>query len=117
MYGSADVNLYPQNIASIVAASGTGTLCLNRYAKFVEGNGFVDVAFSEMVVNRAGETADTILHSLAQDAIWRLLRWSPESAIRPSCLPLGALVYKRATAGSTIGSRTTGGPDRDRLKN
>ena len=65
MYGSD--NLYPQNIASIVAASGTGTLCLNRYAKFVEGNGFVDVAFSEMVVNRAGETADTILHLLAQD--------------------------------------------------
>ena len=48
MYGSD--NLYPQNIASIVAASGTGTLCLNRYAKFVEGNGFVDVAFSEMMV-------------------------------------------------------------------
>lgn len=60
-------NLYPQNLSAITASSGTGTLCLNRYAKFIEGNGFKDVAFSETVLNRAGETADTIHHLLSQD--------------------------------------------------
>ncbi|WP_321479771.1 hypothetical protein [uncultured Bacteroides sp.] len=60
-------NLYPQNLSAITASSGTGTLCLNRYAKFIEGNGFRDVAFSETVLNREGETADTIHHLLSQD--------------------------------------------------
>lgn len=64
-YGSD--NLYPQNVAAIVAASGTGTGCLNRYAKFIEGNGFKEVGFSETVVNRAGDTADGIHHLMSKD--------------------------------------------------
>ncbi len=62
-----DDNLYPQNVAAIVAASGTGAGCLKRYANFIEGNGFKEVEFSEMVVNRAGDTADSILHMLCDD--------------------------------------------------
>ncbi|WP_042372483.1 hypothetical protein [Bacteroides neonati] len=60
-------NLYPQTIASIAASSGTATLCLNRYAKFIEGNGFKNVDFAEVAVNRSGDTADSILHLLSQD--------------------------------------------------
>ena len=60
-------NLYPQNIMAITSASGTAELCLNRYAKFIEGFGFRNVEFSEQRVNRDGETADTILHNVAGD--------------------------------------------------
>ena len=59
-------NLYPQHLQRITKASGTATLCLNRYAKFVEGWGF-DERFSRMVVNDEGETADTLLHDVVGD--------------------------------------------------
>lgn len=54
-------NLYPQNLSAITSASGTAKLCLNRYSKFIEGFGFKDLKFSEYVVNRKGDTADSIL--------------------------------------------------------
>lgn len=60
-YGSD--NLYPQTFRNIVAASSTGSECAERYAEFIEGNGFKDVLFSEYVVNRKGESVDAI-HSL-----------------------------------------------------
>ena len=59
-------NLYPQNIKKIVQASGTATLCLNRYAKFVEGYGF-NGGLASMVVNDEGETADGLLHDISGD--------------------------------------------------
>lgn len=59
-------NLYPQHLQRITKASGTATLCLNRYAKFVEGWGF-DERLSKMVVNDEGETADTLLHDVVGD--------------------------------------------------
>ena len=59
-------NLYPQHLQRITKASGTATLCLNRYAKFVEGWGF-DERLSRMVVNDEGETADTLLHDVVGD--------------------------------------------------
>lgn len=59
-------NLYPQHVMSIVAASGTATLCLNRYHKFVEGFGFRDVALSEMFVAR-DYTLDDLLHQVSRD--------------------------------------------------
>lgn len=55
-------NLYPQTMAKIMAASPTGGACLERYKTFIEGNGFRDIAFSEYVVNRKGETIDDIFH-------------------------------------------------------
>lgn len=60
-------NLYPQEMNRLVNASGTGGVCLERYATFIEGNGFNDVAFSEFVVNKHGETVDDVLHSVSWD--------------------------------------------------
>ena len=59
-------NLYPQHLSRISAASGTAELCLSRYCKFVEGNGFMD-GLSGKELNEAGDTADDILHLVAQD--------------------------------------------------
>lgn len=60
-------NLYPQNVQAITSASGTATLCLNRYAKFVEGYGFRNDALAGYVLNRSGETADVILREAVKD--------------------------------------------------
>jgi len=59
-------NLYPQHLTRIAAASGTAELCLSRYCKFVEGNGFRD-GLAGYALNESGETADDILHLVAQD--------------------------------------------------
>ena len=40
-------NLYPQNIAQITEASGTAMLCIDRYARFIEGYGFGNDAVAE----------------------------------------------------------------------
>lgn len=64
-YGSD--NLYPQTLRNIVMASSTGSECLDRYADFIEGYGFRDVAFSEYVVNRRGETVDDIHEAVCRD--------------------------------------------------
>ena len=58
-----DDNLYPQTVRNIIAASSTGSECADRLTDFIEGNGFREVAFSEYVVNRKGDTADDI-HAL-----------------------------------------------------
>lgn len=60
-------NLYPQNIKRIAQSSGTTELCLSRYSKFIEGYGFNNAAFAELVVNVQGDTADDIQHLVAQD--------------------------------------------------
>lgn len=56
-------NLYPQTLKYIISASPTGSECADRFADFIEGNGFREVLFSEYVVNRKGDTADDI-HAL-----------------------------------------------------
>lgn len=58
-----DDNLYPQTLRNIIAASSTASECVERYANFIEGNGFREVAFSEYVTNWKGDTVDDI-HSL-----------------------------------------------------
>lgn len=60
-------NLYPQNLRAITQSSGTAELCLARYTKFIEGYGFADESFSELVANHRGETADDVLHNVAAD--------------------------------------------------
>lgn len=60
-------NLYPQNLQRITNASGTAELCLNRYAKFIEGYGFNNDQLAQTVVNHAGTTADELLHDIAAD--------------------------------------------------
>ena len=62
-----DDNLYPQHLRNIIAASSTGSECAERYANFIEGNGFREVAFSEYVVNRRGDTADDIHAFVCKD--------------------------------------------------
>ena len=58
-------NLYPQVLRNIIAASSTGSECVERFANFIEGNGFRAELFSEYVVNRRGDTADDI-HALVE---------------------------------------------------
>ena len=60
-------NLYPQELLNIVAASETAVSCRNRRTNFIEGNGFLDVGFSEKELNQSGETADDILKQVAED--------------------------------------------------
>lgn len=67
MQSYGEDNLYPQNLMAITSASGTAQLCLNRYAKFIEGYGFNNEYFSEMKVNREDAAMDDILHSVAGD--------------------------------------------------
>lgn len=62
-----DDNLYPQVLRDIICASSTGSECVERYADFIEGNGFREVGFSEYVVNRRGETADDIHALICKD--------------------------------------------------
>lgn len=64
-YGSD--NLYPQHLQDITGASGTAELCLNRYAKFIEGYGFNNEAFASYKVNRMSTTGDELLHDVAED--------------------------------------------------
>lgn len=63
-----DDNLYPQTLRNIIAASSTASECVERYANFIEGNGFREVAFSEYVVNWKGDTVDDI-HSLTSSDV------------------------------------------------
>lgn len=58
-----DDNLYPQTLRNIIQASSTGSECAERFADFIEGNGFKDVSFAAYTVNRRGDTADD-LHTL-----------------------------------------------------
>lgn len=60
-------NLYPQNLRDITSCSGTAELCLERYAKFIEGYGFMANGVAEIVVNRRGDTLDDILRLVAAD--------------------------------------------------
>ena len=67
MQGYGKDNLYPQKLRSISMASGTTELCLNRYGRFIEGYGFNSDLVSSLELNRRGETADDVLHLVAQD--------------------------------------------------
>ena len=62
-----DDNLYPQTLRNIIAASSTGSECSDRFADFIEGNGFREVLFSGYVVNRKGDTADDIHALICRD--------------------------------------------------
>ena len=64
-YGSG--NDYPQKILEIINSSGTGRTCMDIYVKFVEGNGFLDVALAETKLNSKGERSDSLLRKCAKD--------------------------------------------------
>jgi len=62
-----DNNLYPNEILGLVAASESASSCIDRYISFVQGNGFKEEKFSEVIVNQLGETSDDIVQMLAFD--------------------------------------------------
>jgi hypothetical protein len=60
-------NSYPQRILYTLAASATGTACVNLLAKHIAGAGFKDLTFAIKTVNRYGLTANQLLKKLAAD--------------------------------------------------
>lgn len=60
-------NLYPQQALAVVMASPNGKQCLDRYAKFVEGDGLADKALADTVVNRHRQTMRDIHHLVSRD--------------------------------------------------
>lgn len=60
-------NQYPQRVADVIDGSSIGGTCLERYATFIEGNGFDNVGLSNLIVNRRGETCDDLLHLIVGD--------------------------------------------------
>ena len=60
-------NLYPQDIANIIKASSTGAACCDRYARFIEGDGFANIDIAQMVMARNGATANDVLTAVAHD--------------------------------------------------
>lgn len=57
-------NLYPQNVRAIVAASKTGSGCLERYADYIEGQGIASQILASLPVNLNGESLADV-HALA----------------------------------------------------
>ena len=64
-YGSN--NDYPQKVLEIINSSGTGRTCMDIYVKFVEGAGFTDLAFGDLVINSLGEKINSLLRKFAKD--------------------------------------------------
>ncbi|MCL2596269.1 MAG: hypothetical protein FWD66_01115 [Paludibacter sp.] len=60
-------NDYPQKVMEIVAASCTGSSCLDNYKKFISGEGFTDLTNYEKIVNTKGQTLDYVLNEIAKD--------------------------------------------------
>ncbi|QKZ15198.1 hypothetical protein [Spirosoma sp. KUDC1026] len=53
-------NLYPQTLLDVIDESDTASAAMSVRAEFIEGNGLKDLALSEMIVNRKGETFDDV---------------------------------------------------------
>ena len=60
-------NLYPQQAKAILDSSSTGAQCADRYARFIEGDGFANALIYDLEVNHYGDTTDDILTAIAQD--------------------------------------------------
>lgn len=60
-------NLYPQQAKAILDSSSTGAQCADRYARFIEGEGFANPVIYNLEVNAYGDTTDDILTAVAQD--------------------------------------------------
>ena len=65
--GYGDDNLYPQNMAMLIANSETGTTCLRRYIDFLQGDGFADEQLAQLVINSSGDTMDDLLQKVTAD--------------------------------------------------
>lgn len=62
-----EYNDYPQQVRQVIKASGTGRTCVEVYAKFIFGKGFLDDRLYGLKLNRFGHTADHLLELVARD--------------------------------------------------
>ncbi len=60
-------NDFPQKVQDIVGASGTGSSCVNTYAKFIGGKGFGEETLAELSVNRKGHKSNDLLREVCKD--------------------------------------------------
>lgn len=60
-------NAYPQRVMYSIAASGTATSCVNLYAKYIHGRGFLNPDIGSLVINRSKQTCNKLLRKLAKD--------------------------------------------------
>ncbi|MEG2772240.1 MAG: hypothetical protein RR960_07850, partial [Alistipes sp.] len=62
-----DGNDQPQRYMEIISASGTGSLCVDIYSKFIAGRGFTVETLYKAVINTKGTTVDELLKNTAED--------------------------------------------------
>jgi len=60
-------NAYPNRIEVVINASERATSCTNEYAKFIRGEGFVNPALGNLIVNRKRQTLNKILRKVSHD--------------------------------------------------
>ncbi len=60
-------NAYPQRVMYSIAASGIATSCVNLYAKYIHGRGFLNADIGNLVINRSKQTCNKLLRKLAKD--------------------------------------------------
>lgn len=58
-------NAYPQRVKEMIGSSGTAYQCVDRYSRFIEGEGFQDNAFYKAIINENGLTTDKLIRKLA----------------------------------------------------
>ncbi|RPD46787.1 hypothetical protein DNI29_11520 [Hymenobacter sediminis] len=85
-----DDNLYPQRLLAAYAGSGTATVCAERKAQFIEGNGFTDTTFYRAVIDRAGGTLDALLQPVANNTAY-LEGWAVRVNINANGFPCEVL--------------------------
>ncbi|TGE22832.1 hypothetical protein [Hymenobacter metallicola] len=85
-----DDNLYPQRLLSAMAASGTASVCAERKAQFIEGNGFTDQTFYRAVIDRAGGTVDALLQPVGNNTAY-LEGWAVRVNINANGFPCEVL--------------------------
>lgn len=61
-------NLYPQRAIAARDASKTVKACVDRYAEFLNGEGFTDPALAGIILNRKGHTGNDFLDHIAKSA-------------------------------------------------
>jgi len=68
--GYGEDNLYPQR--AIIARDGSKTAkpCCDRYAEFLNGEGFTNPQLANIVVNKKGHTANDFLDHVAKSFSW-----------------------------------------------
>lgn len=60
-------NIYPQRVDEVREGSYTAKTAVNRFADFIDGEGWLDPVLAELVLNREGQTANDVLDIIAQD--------------------------------------------------